>query len=289
MKNWMRPRTERKGRRWLLTGVLLAVCAVGPAQRLLAAPAPLLMGEGSSSSYLGVDLADVDAQKAQALKLKEPRGAVITLIDHDAPAGQVGLRAGDVVVAFNGQPVAGAEPLRKLLRETPAGRKISLTIVREGQEQTLEVELADRKAVEHEVWNQIGPSGGLFSAEPGMKMLPEGGAAADAPVSSGFHLPFFGGSLNVGLTIEPLTAQMAEVLGVKSGLMVKQVTRRSAASAAGLRALDVILKVGMSPVTTTSGWERAMRRNQGKSVQVTVLRDRKLQTITLLVDSRRRS
>jgi len=42
------------------------------------------------AGYLGVDLADVDQEKAQALKLKEVRGAVITLIDHDAPAGRSG-------------------------------------------------------------------------------------------------------------------------------------------------------------------------------------------------------
>jgi len=44
----------------------------------------------NSQGYLGVDLADVDQEKAQALKLKEVRGAVITLIDHDAPAGRSG-------------------------------------------------------------------------------------------------------------------------------------------------------------------------------------------------------
>ena len=52
----------------------------------------------SSQGYLGVDLADVDQEKAQALKLKEVRGAVITLIDHDAPAGQIGLKVNDVVL-----------------------------------------------------------------------------------------------------------------------------------------------------------------------------------------------
>jgi hypothetical protein len=45
---------------------------------------------GSSQGYLGVWVDDVDSDKAQTLKLKEVRGAVITLIDHDAPAGQIG-------------------------------------------------------------------------------------------------------------------------------------------------------------------------------------------------------
>ena len=100
---------------------------------------PLLLA--SSQGYLGVDLTDVDQEKAQSLKLKEMRGAVITLIDHDAPAGRIGLRVNDVVLKLNGQPVEGAEQLRRMLREIPAGHNVSLEISRDGNIQTLAVEL----------------------------------------------------------------------------------------------------------------------------------------------------
>jgi S1-C subfamily serine protease len=114
----------------------------------------------------------------------------------------------------------------------------------------------------------------------------KGSGGADAPTGSGFHLPFFGGSLNVGVMVEPLTTQMAEYLGVQNGLMVKQVAHKSAAAVAGLKAFDVILKVGSEPVRNLSGWDRALRANQGKTVQVTILRDRKQQSVTLDVDSK---
>ncbi|MGD0802130.1 MAG: PDZ domain-containing protein [Terracidiphilus sp.] len=237
----------------------------------------------NSQGYLGVDLADVDQEKAQALKLKEVRGAVITLIDHDAPAGQIGLRVNDVVIQLNGQNVEGAEQLRRMLREIPAGRKVSLVISRDGNIQTLAVQLADRRAMEHDVWNKLGTDGDVFAQAPGMGLLDGGG---DAP-PSGFHIPFFGSSLNVGALVEPLTSQMAEFLDIPSGLMVKQVARKSEASAAGLKVFDVILKVGTEPIATLADWERALRSNEGKPVQVTVLRDRKQQTLTLLVDSKR--
>jgi S1-C subfamily serine protease len=71
--------------------------------------------------------------------------------------------------------------------------------------------------------------------------------------------------------------------------MVKQVTRKSEAAAAGLKAFDVILKVGSETVTNLSGWDRVLRANRGRPVQVTILRDRKQQTLTLQVDSKRRS
>jgi membrane-associated protease RseP (regulator of RpoE activity) len=227
----------------------------------------------------------VDQEKAQLLKLKEVRGAVITLIDHDAPAGQIGLRVNDVVLKLNGQTVEGAEQLRRMLREIPAGRKVSIEISRDGNIQTLAVELADRKVMEHDVWNKIGNSGdGFTQSPPGMGILGSGGDAS----LPGFHMPFFGSTLNVGALVEPLTSQMAEVLGVHSGVMVKQVERKSEAAAAGLQAFDVILKVGNETVISLAAWDRALRANQGKQVQVTILRDKKQQTLTLQVDSKHR-
>ena len=81
---------------------------------------------------------------------------------------------------------------------------------------------------------------------------------------------------------------MAEYLGVQGGLMVKQVARKSEAAAAGLKAFDVILKVGTDSITTSADWDRALRSNVGKPVQVTILRDKKQQTLTLQVDSKHR-
>ena len=137
--------------------------------------------------------------------------------------------------------------------------------------------------MEHDVWNKIGDGGDEFTPAPGMGILTGGG---DAPLTGGFHMPFFGSSLNVGALVEPLTSQMADYLGVPSGLMVKQVARKSEAATAGLKAFDVILKVGTEGIATTADWDRALRANQGKPVQVTILRDRKQQTLTLQVDSK---
>jgi S1-C subfamily serine protease len=55
-----------------------------------------------------------------------------------------------------------------------------------------------------------------------------------------------------------------------------------------MKACDVILRAGSEPVATLAGWQRALHANQGKPVTVTVLRDRKPQTLTLQVDSKRR-
>jgi S1-C subfamily serine protease len=246
---------------------------------------PLLV-HSSSQGYLGVSITDVDADRAQTLKLKETRGAVITLIDHDAPAGQIGLKINDVVLAIDGLNIDSADQLRKMLRELPPGRKLSLEISRDGNIQTLAVQLAERKTLDHDIWDKIDSDGANVEPSPGMGILGGGGGGGDVPASTGFHLPFFGSSLNVGALVEPLTSQMADYLGVQGGLMVKQVTRKSEAATAGLHAFDVILKVGAESINTSADWERSLRSNQGKPVPVTILRDRKQQTLTLQVDSK---
>jgi membrane-associated protease RseP (regulator of RpoE activity) len=249
-------------------------------------PSPLAIHSSPVPGYLGVGVEDVDADKAQALKLKDVRGAVINLIDHDSPAGQIGLKVNDVVLAIDGQNVEGAEALRRMLREIPPGRKVALVISRDGNVQTMAVQLVDRKAMEREVWKTL-------NVEPGpIEPAPPGGMGimgGDAPPPSGWHMSLFTSTLNVGAMVEPLTSQMAEYFGVPSGLMVKQVARKSEAAASGLKAFDVILKVGADSIATSADWDRALRSNQGKPVQVTILRDRKQQTLTLQVDSKHRS
>ncbi|HSZ17198.1 MAG TPA: PDZ domain-containing protein [Terracidiphilus sp.] len=239
----------------------------------------------SSQGYMGVLVGDVDSDSAAKLKLKEVRGALITLIDHDAPAAQAGIRVNDVVVQVNGQPVEGAEQFTRMMREIPAGRSVSLLISRDGNLQTIGVQLVDRKKMEHDAWNRLDNGGDPAASAPGMGIL--GGGGGDIP-SGGFHMPFVGTStLNVGAMVEPLTSQMAEYLGIQSGLMIKQVARKSEAEKAGLKAFDVILKVGADSIATTADWDRALRANQDKPVAVTVLRDRRQQTVTLQVDAKR--
>ncbi len=238
----------------------------------------------NSQVYLGVEITDVDAQKAQALKLKEVRGALVTLIDHDAPAAKAGIVANDVILAFDGQQVQNAQQFLKLLHKASPNSKVSIEISRDGNIRTLAVQLTDRRALDHEVWARIGDGGDVFPQTPGGMGMFSG--SGDSPVSGGFHLPFFGKTLNVGAMVEPLTSQMAEYLGVASGLMVKQVARKSEAALAGLRAFDVILKVGAENMTNVAAWDRALRANQGKPIQVTILRNRKQQVLTLQVDSK---
>src|SRR6185437_7704808 len=176
----------------------------------------------------------------------------------------------------NGQNIDNADEFRRLLKVMPAGRKVTIEICRDGNTQTVTAELVDRKLMEKNVWNKLDSTGDV------QKM----GILSGDSMPSGFHFPSFGSTLKVGALVEPLTTQMAAYLGVESGLMVKQVARKSAAETAGLRCFDVILKVGAESISTSADWDRALRSNQGKPVQVTILRDKKQQTLTLQVNSK---
>ena len=237
-----------------------------------------------SQGYLGVLVSDVDNDSASKLKLKDVRGAIITLIDHDAPAGQVGLHVNDVVLSVNGQTVEGAEQFGRMMREIPAGHKVTLIISHDGAPQTVTVQLVDRKKMESDVWNKMNSSDAFPPPPSGMGLLTGGGEGWSLG-----HVSPFGSSLKVGALVEPLTSQMADYLGVPSGVMVKQVARKSEAANAGLKAFDVVLKVGNENIQTTADWDRALRSNEGKQVQVTVLRERKQQTLNLQVDSKHHS
>lgn len=291
MKRFMRPYIQAGIA--LLGAAITIAPATAPAQAMRVAqiaeePNPLML-RSASQGYLGVLVGDIDSEAATKLKLKDARGAVVTLIDHDAPAAQVGLHVNDVLLEVNGQAVEGAEAFGRMMREIPPGRKVTMLISRDGATQTLTVQLADRKKLDTDVWNKLNSGSDISAPAQGLAILGNG-AGGDAPLPGGFHFPFVGNStLKVGAMVEPLTAQMADYLGVQNGLMVKQVVRKSEAAAAGMKAFDVILKVGPENIATVSDWERSMRANQGKSVQITILRERKQQTLNLQVDSKKKS
>ena len=96
-------------------------------------------------SYLGVDTRDVTTDRLADLKLKEEHVVEVTLVDQDAPAGKAGVKEHDVILSLNGNQVESVEQLRRMIREIPPGRLVTLGISRGGQPVTLKAQLADRK------------------------------------------------------------------------------------------------------------------------------------------------
>src|SRR5437763_2914750 len=96
-------------------------------------------------SYLGVDTRYITADRLSDLKLKEEHGVEVTLVDQDAPAGKAGIKEHDVILNLNGNKVESVEQLRRMIREVPPGRVVTLGSSRNGQPPTLKARLAARK------------------------------------------------------------------------------------------------------------------------------------------------
>jgi serine protease Do len=240
--------------------------------------AHLLLSNGSQG-YLGVGLRDVDSERAAALKLKDPHGAEITSIDKDAPAFKSGLRIHDVVIQMNGQHVEGIEQFRRMLHEIPPGRTITLAAYREGQQQNFSVQLADRTQLAAKVIDDLEtdpPSAVNAEEPPPTIVLPSGSH------SSGFFGNLTRNRYYVGVDIQPLPTGLADYFGARSGVLVGNVFSNSPASVAGLKAADVIQKVNGQPIVTLSDWEKAIHANRGKRVQVTIIRERRELTLSMI-------
>src|ERR1700741_4330991 len=101
--------------------------------------------DSGTSSYLGVDIADVTTERLSALKLKEEKGVEVTMVDQDAPAGKAGVKEHDVILTMNGSSIESGAPLRRIIPEMPPGRIVSFGLSRDGQPVTVKVQLADKK------------------------------------------------------------------------------------------------------------------------------------------------
>jgi serine protease Do len=224
----------------------------------------------SSGSFLGVGVKEIDSDRAKELKLREESGVEITRVEDNSPAAKAGLKVGDVVLQYNGQRIEGIEQFSRFVRETPPGREVKLTVSRDGNMQAIAARIGSRKAVAY---------------APAVPELPriEMPPMPDIP-----HNLMMWRSSMLGIEAEPLRGQLAQYFGAKEGVLVRSVTRDSAAEKAGLKAGDVILKVNGTAVTTPGEITSVMRSLEGKtSVPIVLLRDHREMTVTATLESDR--
>jgi len=236
--------------------------------------------ESGASSYLGVDIVDITPDRLGALKLKEEKGVEVTMVDQDAPAGKAGIKEHDVILTLNGAAVESKTQLQRMIHETPAGRVITLGLSRDGQGVTIKVQLADRSK-EFAHWEG---DKDIHIQIPPIPSVPD----FDIPNMS---VVVVHSSVRSGLMVENLTPQLGEFLGAKNGngVLVRSVEKGSRADKAGLRAGDVITRVGDQAIHDSSDFTHALHSHRGGSVNVGVIRDKKEQNLTLTLPERKES
>ena len=241
------------------------------------------------SSYLGVDTRDVTPDRLADLKLKEEHGVEVTTVDQDAPAGKAGIKEHDVILNLNGTAVESVEQLRRMFREVPPGRVVTLGISRNGQPLTLKAQLADRK----KTFAMVAPNGKAFKfAMPAMPAIP---AMPAMPVIPDMDVPVsvvvVHSSTRSGLMVENLTPQLGDFFGAKNGqgVLVRSVEKGSRAEKAGFHAGDVIIKVNGETINDVGDFSHALNARKENTASISIIRDKRPQTLSLTLPDRKRS
>ena len=178
--------------------------------------------------WLGVRIQDVTPDVAEAMGLKDPKGALVT----DVPAGPAkdgGMMAGDVILSFDGVAISDTRDLVRRVADAPVGRATRVEVLRDGKTQTLLITLGRREEAEG-------------ANQPAAQSSPE------APVSKDV----------LGMTLGAITPEQTSELGLPQGtqgLVVTDIDETSEAFEKGLRAGDVITEAGQQKVSSIADLE----------------------------------
>jgi membrane-associated protease RseP (regulator of RpoE activity) len=241
---------------------------------------------GGEDSWIGVEVKDVTSATAQQMKLPGDYGAIVISVKPDSPAAKAGIQKGDVILMLSGEKVLSVSTLRRLVRETPPGRTVEAEISRDGAVQNLEITPEKPKG------NAFFYGGPMFKggppwieAEPRFKVGPMPNLRSNNP---GFNFRLFSGHPILGISADDLTPQLAKFFGVTQGkgVLVREVTEGSPAAKAGLKAGDVIIKVGSKGVGSVEDLRDALgdETDQPHKVLLTIVRNHEEQMVTVQIE-----
>jgi len=184
---------------------------------------PQLRGKGKVvRGYLGVLIQKVTPEIAESLGMEKGYGALVANVSKDGPADKAGVKVGDVIVEFDGKEVKDSGDLPIIVARTPVDKKVQMKVLRDKKNVLLNVAIGELK--EEEV-------------------------VATAPEKG-----------ELGLTVQRLTPQMAESLGLErvEGVVVTAVEPGSAADEAGIRRGDIIVEVDRKAVRSIDDYKKAV-------------------------------
>lgn len=196
-----------------------------------------LIDTGSvTRGYLGVSIQDVTKDIADSVGLANARGAIVREPASDGPAGDAGVKSGDIITAVDGEQIDDALDLSRTVAGKAPGSTVELTIWRDGAETKLSVTLTELTA--------------------------EAAPAPDAPVPPA-DIPESTSSL--GMTLVPNGDG-------SGGLLVQEVDADSAAAQRGLAVGDVLLEVDNKPITSIADFESAISGVESKGLDTALVK-----------------
>jgi len=181
--------------------------------------------------WLGVRIQNVDDSIAESLNLGKARGALVAGVDDKGPAKPAGLKAGDVIVKFDGRTVDQSRDLPKIVASTPIGKEVEVVVVRDGKEVTKTVKLGRLEDGE----KRSGADGGSSRDQE----------QPESAVKSALGMDF----ATLG---DDARAKFQIKDAVKSGVVVTRVDPSSNAAEKRIQAGEVIVEINQRPVAKPS-------------------------------------
>ncbi len=174
--------------------------------------------------YIGVEIQDVDQTMAKALGMKEAQGVLVQSVQSNSPAEEAGIKAGDVILKFDGQKIEHANELQAIVASKRPGDKVTVEILHDGKTEDKTVTLKERTGEE-------------FAAVSGVE-------------SSTANLK------SLGLSVQDADKAILSKYGAKNGVLVTDVASGSEAEDRGLQKGDLIVGVDDQPIKSPSELEK---------------------------------
>jgi serine protease Do len=273
-----------------------------PPQEPTPAPAPAPPAVATtlyvSGNFLGVRTEEVTRENMQRYGLSgAPRGVGVREVVKGSPAEKAGLRANDVIIRFDGEPVTSVRKLTRLIEESAPDHSVRLTVLRGGAEQELSATLTRRKPF-------VSAAGeGLFNFPPdfladAMRLGDEAARnseqwkRAEGQMKRKWeemaqkHSRLFGSTRRIGVATNALGKQLADYFGVTHGVLVSSVEENSPAAKAGIKAGDIVTEADGQKVEDSDDLVRALSAKQEGEVTLTVVRDRNRRTVRVTPERR---
>lgn len=201
----------------------------------------------------------------------------VVSVDPESPAQRAGLKAGDLVMAYDGKDVRGTLPMGSILLP---GKQVTVRVRRAGDDRDLKMTVAAAPMhYQRRLAEQVAP---LPPAEPYVRAAtaprtprpPQGEAIVLGPrdvdvirTPGGFAFSTYGNRAFVGAQLERITEEMSEVVRVSRGVLVMRLVPGTPAAQAGLKPLDVIVRAGDRDVATPAALFEVVRALSEKSGQ----------------------
>ncbi len=174
--------------------------------------------------WLGVRIQSVTEEIAESLGLEKPHGALIASVTPDGPADGSKIKAGDIILEVNGQPIDEMRALPRIVAGLPIGSTAVIKFWREGDIDTAEVKIGELEKAEEE---------GLLTAG---SEIGDGGLKIDS----------------VGMSVKEITKSLRDEFGIGpsvNGVLISNVQPRSEAARKGLDLGDVIVEINQQEVS----------------------------------------